>query len=514
MAFREMRFPAIPLHIERPDAAHFGDFSINIAMQLAPILKKPPREIADRIVEKLSKAPLFEKVEVAGPGFINLFLKKDVFLKEVAGILKKSETYGALRIGKTEKVNVEFISANPTGELHIGNGRGAFWGDVLSNVLRKAGYNVTREYYVQDAMASNQIRELGRTVLGEGSVYKTAYLEDKMKRLRVRLRKVNDPARAGHQMAKVIQKDIRRFVERTLRIHFDEWISEEALYKEGWVEKAHALLARKHLLYQKDGAQWVRTHDLGAPEDRVVVKQTGEPTYLLPDLAYHSHKFSRGFGRVINIWGADHQGHVKDMEALLTALAAKREAVFLISQLVRLKGGEKLSKRKGKIITLEELVGEIGLDVARFFYLEKSLDTQMEFDFKLAKEKSEKNPVYYVQYAHARIASILKKSETNPKHQIRNHKLGVLIHSSEIALIRELVTFPEIIEDTARDYQVQRLPHYSMRLADAFHRFYHECRVLSDDPSLTHARLALVRASQIVIKNTLTLMGIHAPLKM
>ena len=534
----------VKVKVERPATPAFGDYASNIAM----VLKKNPQEIVN-----LLKSDILEKVEVKN-GFINFFLSKEYLQKQVGEILKQGEKFGSLKIGKAKKVQVEFISANPTGQLHIGNGRGAFFGDTLANVLEKAGYKVTREYYINDAKNSNQIRELGKTAIGEGITYLNDYLRKKIKNQKSKIKNIIEKFKnkervygeAGFLLAQEVQKDIRDFIERKLEIKFDNWVSEEDLYKKNKIDKIFNWLKNKKLAYQKEGAWWIKTSQFDDSEDWVIIRskaEGGEPTYLLSDIAYHKDKFDRGFQKIINIWGADHQGHVRKMKAVAKMLGYKGDLDILISQVVRLKRG-KISKRKGEIITLEDLVKEVGLDVARFLYLTKSLDTQMEFDLELAKEQSEKNPVYYVQYAHARICSILRKvksqkpspvsqgevgDEAKPPHQnlvwqakpqrpskvkIASQNLKLLNHPSELALIKQLTRLPEIIEDTAKDYQIQRIPQYALDLATIFHQFYRDCRVLTEARPLSEARLGLILATKIVLKNTLSLMGISAPEKM
>jgi len=490
------------ISVKHPEEKAHGDYSTNIALQL----KKDSNEI----VEKL-KSDLFEKVEVAEPGFINFFLSREYLQKQVKEVLKQKEKFGQLKPGKSKKTNIEFISANPTGSLHIGNGRNAFSGDVLANVLEKAGYKVTREYYINDAKNSKQIIELGKTALGMGVTYLTEKLKAQISKLKTatQISKLSD-SEAGYRLAQIIQKDNKDFIENKLKIKFDDWISEEDFYKKNKIKKIFDWLKKKNLVYEKDKAWWLKTSQFGDERDWVVVRETGEPTYLLSDIAYHKDKFDRGFNRVINIWGADHQAHVSKMKAAVKMLGFKGELDILILQLVTLRGKEKISKRTGKIITLEELVDETGLDVARFFYLQKSLDTHMEIDLKLAKEQSEKNPVYYIQYARARICSILRKA----KQRNNTPMVALLRHPSELNLIKQVIRFPEIIEDTAKDYQVQRLPQYAADLATAFHQFYRDCKVLTDDKNLTKTRLSLVLAAKIVLENVLSLMGISAPEKM
>ncbi len=512
------KFDIPEIEIEHPEEKIHGDYSTNVAMIITKTVKKDLLEIANTLGSRLQVlgSRFIEKVEVVRPGFINFFISEEYLQKQVLEILKQGEGFGRLKIGKNKKVQVEFISANPTGPLHIGNGRGAFFGDAISNVLEKAGYKVTKEYYINDAKANTQIKILGQTALGKGVTYLTPYLQSPISNLQSQLEKISDEGEAGHLLAQKVQKDIKNFIEKKLKIKFNKWTSEEDLYKKNKVKEIFDWLKSKNLVYQKEGAWWIKTSEFGDYQDWVVIRsraEGGEPTYLLSDIAYHKDKFDRGFKKIINIWGADHQGHVSKMKAVAKMLGYKGDLNILISQIVRLKRGLKISKRKGEIITLEDLINKVGLDVARFLYLTKSLDTQMEFDIELAKEQSEKNPVYYVQYAHARICSILKKI-SNLKSQISNSKFQLLNHPSELNLIKQLTRFPEIVEDTAQDYQVQRIPQYAIDLATAFHQFYRDCRVLSENKELTQIRLSLVLATKIVLKNILNLMGISAPEKM
>ncbi len=518
----------IDFAVETPEEKSHGDYATNVALILAGKLRKKslkgpspsgyrPMEIAEQIKSKI-KSDLFEKIEVAGPGFINFFLKSEFLQEQVKEILSKKEKFGEINIGKSKKVQVEFISANPTGPLHLGHGRGAFFGDTLSNVLAKAGYEVEREYYVNDARKSTQIQELGKTALGRGESYLTDYLKSKIKKLS--LKNIKDEGEAGQKLAREVHKDIQSFIEKKLKIKYDKWFFEESLYKNKEIDKIYQWLKKNNLIYKKEGAEWLKTSKYGDNKDWVIVRATGEPTYLLSDTAYHKDKFNRGYDKVINVWGADHQGHVKKMNAVAKILDYKGDLELLVVQMVRLKEagkGVKMSKRAGVLVELEWLVNQVGLDVTRFMFLMKSIDTQMEFDLALAEEKSQKNPVYYVQYAHARICSILRRSQiTNIKLQtnFKSQILNLLNHSSELELIKELIKLPEIIEDTARDYQTQRLPNYAVNLATVFHKFYTDCQVLGENKDLEKARLALILATKTVLKNTMDLMGTAAPEKM
>ncbi|KPJ73223.1 hypothetical protein AMJ48_02035 [Parcubacteria bacterium DG_74_1] len=498
-AIKNLYKKEVEVEVSRSSAKDCGDYATNVAMAI----KENPQEIAKQI-----KSTILERVE-AKNGFINFFLSKEHLQKQVREILKRDKKFGELKIGKHQKVLVEFISANPTGPLHVGNGRGAFFGDCLANILEKAGYRALREYYINDAKNNTQIQELGRTALGQGKSYLTPHLKRVIRRLAPYFKKVKSESEAGYLLGQNIFGDIRSFTEEKLKIKFDLWVSEQNLYRQGKIKKVYDFLETKKLVYKKDNALWLDLSGFNQ-KDEVLVRRNGQSTYFLTDIAYHDYKIKRGFKKIINIWGADHQGHVSKIKAIAKMLGYQGDLDILISQVVRLKRG-KISKRKGNIVTLEDLIDEVGLDVARFLYLTKSLDTQMEFDLELAKKQSEKNPVYYVQYAHARICSILRKI-SDPRFQDSNLKL--LVHPSEFNLIKQLIRLPEIIEETAKDYQVQRLPQYSTELATAFHRFYRDCKVLAKDKSLLKARLALILATKIVLKNTLALMGISAPERM
>jgi len=483
------------IRIEHPEKKGFGDYSTNIALKL--------KEPAPEIVKKL-ESDVFEKVEVAGPGFINFFLSQKYLQQQVGEILKQKESFGQLNIGKNSKVQVEFISANPTGPLTVGNARGGPLGDVLSKVLGQAGFKVEKAYYINDC--GRQILTLGHSVLKDKEAqYKGDYIDDLHQKI-----KEKDPYKAGQSAAKMIVVMIKKTTDK-MGIKYDEWFSEDNLYKSGQVEEALKALKKKDLIYEKEGAQWFKSSKYGDERDRVVVKADDSKTYLAGDIAYHQYKFEKKkFARVINIWGADHYGDVPGLQAAVQALGHKGKLDIILLQFVTImeKGkGLKMSKRRGIYVSMDELLGTAGVDATRFFFLQKSANTHLNFDLSLAKEQTEKNPVYYIQYAHARICSILRKAEG----QKAKADYGLLKHPSELNLVKLLIRLPEIVEDITKDYQVQRLPQYAIDLATAFHCFYKDCRVISQDKELTQARLALILASQVVLKNTLFLMGIAAP---
>jgi arginyl-tRNA synthetase len=491
----------------------FGDYSTNVAM----LIKKNPQEIIEAIKAQISKSKfqIMEKVEVKN-GFINFFIAKEYLQKEVGDILKQKDRYGTMNSSKSaefKRVNVEFISANPTGPLTLGNGRGGFCGDVLASVLQKAGYEVTREYYVNDA--GEQVRKLGHSVLGDAeAVYQGQYIEEL--KTRFNSESTKEAEKIGEKAARVILEEMIKPSVKKMGISFDVWFSEKKLHEKKEVSKCLEFLKKKDLAYEKEGALWFRSTQFSDDKDRVLVKENGEMTYLASDIAYLKNKFERGFDKLIFFWGADHYGYIERLKAAAQALGYKREQIdILIMQLVKLfKDGQefRMSKRAGIYVTLDELINEVGLDAARFFFLSRSSNSQFDFDMNLAKEKSDKNPVYYVQYASARINSILAKCKIQKsKFKIISQNLK---EPSELNLIKQLVRWPEVIEDTAKDYQVQRLPQYATDLATVFSAFYRDCQVINEDGSANQARLSLVLAIKIVLENTLKLMGISAPEKM
>src|SRR3989344_3732663 len=438
----------------------FADYSTNIALT--------QKINAEKLAKKLAKNKIFSRVEIKN-GFINFFLSQDYLRKN----FKKIQ---APKLGQ-QKVMVEFISANPTGPLHIGNGRGAFWGDALANVLSKTGQQVTREYYINDS--GRQIQDLKRGVYqGETRDYKA------------------------------IQEANENFIQKKLKINFDNFFSEQSLYASGAVEKILALLKKKNLLYNRDGAFWFKSSSLGDDKDRVLLRKDGSGTYILGDIAYHDNKFNeRKFAKVINIWGADHHGDVARLQAGVKALGHPGKLYIILMQLVRLiRDGkeQKMSKRAGIYVTLEELINEVCQAAARFFFLSYSPDTHMDFDINLARERSEKNPAYYVQYAHARMQGILRKvvesSETNK----------TVFKEADYALIKQLFRYPEVLEEVARNFEVHKLANYSLDLSRSFHNFYHHCPVIGAGKE----RLALLKKTQAILKETLDIMGIEAPEKM
>lgn len=506
----------VKFSVEEADSK-FGDYSTNVAMMLGKERGKNPQSLAEEMAAELSKDDLFEKVEAVRPGFINFRLSSKYLQRQIFEITKAGEHYGDTDLGNDLKINVEFISANPTGPLTLGNGRGAYTGDTLANVLTAFGAEVEREYYINDRGA--QIVALGHSILKDDqAVYKGDYIDDLAKKI-----KVKEPKAAGEEAASILMEEsIKKTIQR-MGIRFDHWFSESGLFK-GPVEEVLGRLQKRGLTYEKEGALWLKTSKFGDDKDRVLITGKKEYTYFAADLAYHWLKIKRGYTGLFDIWGADHHGYIGRMKAGVDILAEELESgidfEILIAQLVRVisKGKEvKMSKRAGTFVTIDELIDEVGSDVVRFFFLHRALNTHLDFDLDLAKEKNEKNPVYYIQYAYTRIHSILVKYQSsNTEFQINSNpqNLNLLETPAELALIKELLKLPDLVMEIAENYQVQKMPFYALELARKFHEFYEKCRVISEDKNLTFARIKLIWATQIVFKKTLDLMGISAPKKM
>ncbi|MFC4386486.1 arginine--tRNA ligase [Gracilibacillus marinus] len=527
---KEEEIPAIVL--EQPkDKAH-GDYATNIAMQLARVAKKAPRQIADAIIEKLdhTKASI-KQVEIAGPGFINFFMDNSYLTNLIPTIIEQGESYGSSNAGKSEKVQVEFVSANPTGDLHLGHARGASVGDSLCNILQKAGYDVSREYYINDA--GNQINNLalsvearynqalgkdfpmpkdgyhGADIIKIGEDLKAQYGESLLEKAPTEQHVFFREYGLKYELAK-LAKDLEQF-----RVTFDHWFSETSLYEEDKVVPAIEVLREKGYIYEQDGATWFRSTDFGDDKDRVLIKQDGSYTYLSPDIAYHKNKLDRGFEKLINIWGADHHGYIPRMRAAIQALGYDADTLEVeIIQMVNLfENGEKvkMSKRTGKAVTLRELMEEVGIDAMRYFFVMRSADSHLDFDMDLAKSQSNENPVYYVQYAHARICTMLKQAE---EKQIDFTSYDQSLAQSEKAeeLLKKLGEFSQTIEDAAINRTPHRIPQYLFDLASSLHSFYNAEKVIKEDAlEETKAKLALMQAVKITIHNGLKLIGVNAP---
>lgn len=528
---------AVDVSVEHPQSPEHGDFATSLPLKLARSLRMSPIEIAQRIAPLIPPADAVERVWAEPPGFINFALKSTWLAAQLEAIIAEGDDYGNVDLGKGESVQVEFVSVNPTGPIHVGHARGAVLGDALASVLAAAGYNVTREYYVNDAGSQMELfyhslyvryqQALGRDAEMPQGGYMGDYMVDLGKDLAAEegdrfLSMPSEEATAEigriglERMLRLISEDLER-----LRIRFDVWFRERSLYDEGQYQRAIGALAEGEHLMDREGATWFVSTALGEDKDNVIVRSNGTPTYFASDIAYHYNKFlERDFARVIDIWGADHQGHVSRIKASVGALGIDPQRLtVLISQMVTLKRGDQLlraSKRSGDLITLPELVDEVGPDPCRYFFLARSPESQMEFDLELAKRESAENPVYYIQYAHARIASILKLAEERGI-DFTHGDVSLLTHPGEMALIRKLVMLPELVESMAANLEPHHLPHYAQDLAASFHWFYQQCRVVSSDPeeeALTRARLKLVKASAVVLGRCLRLMGMEAPEQM
>lgn len=526
--------------VEAPKEKSHGDFSTNIAMQTARIAKKAPRQIAEIIVNNMDfKSTYIEKVEIAGPGFINFYLNNDWLYDSLRDIQRLREEYGRIDVGGGQKVMVEFVSANPTGPLHMGNARGGALGDCIASVLERAGYDVTREFYVNDA--GNQIEKFGASlearylqlIKGEDAVefpedgYHGEDIIEHMKNYIEehgdKLIDVDSSERRKVLVEYALPKNIER-IRKALEeygVKFDVWFSEQSLYDSGEIEETLEYLKEKGYTKEEQGALWFKATLFGAEKDDVIVRNNGIPTYFLADIAYHRNKFlKRKFDRVINLLGADHHGHVFRMKCGVEALGINPDKLdFVIFQLVRLyRNGEiaRMSKRTGKAISLTDLLEEVGRDAARFFFNTKASGNHLDFDLDLAVKKSNENPVFYVQYAHARICSMLKLLESDgikvPNVDIAN--VCLLDKEEEIELLRRLAQYPEEIRLTAETLEPSRLTRYVLDVAAAFHSFYNACRVRGEEGEIMKARLILVESTKIVIKNVLELLSINAPEKM
>jgi len=532
--------PTPAFEVEIPRSEQFGDYATNLAMVLAKQARRNPREVASILQRYLPEEThrWVERVEIAGAGFINFHLKPGWAGEVVCHILQQGEHYGEDTLGAGKRVLIEFVSANPTGPLTLGHGRNAAIGDTLARLLHALGYQVEREFYINDGENSTQIRNFAlsvltryRQLLGEPvempeDAYHGEYVMEIARWIR---EQYGDHAAQGEPDAvlKRFESWAKQLMlqeqERDLHdfgVQFDRWFSEQSLYDSGAVERALQRLREQGFAYEAEGALWLRSTAFGDEKDRVLVRANGMPTYLASDVAYHMHKYERGYDLLINLWGADHHGYVARMKAAVAAMGYEPDKlVILIYQLVNLyRGGEpvRMSKRTGELITLREVMDEIGVDALRFFYLLRSHDSPLDIDLELAQEQSEKNPVFYVQYAHARICSIERVASEQgvPMPALDEVNLSLLTHPEEVALVKRLAEFPEEVRFAGLQYAPHRLTSYALEVARAFHGFYTECRVLSDDPALTKARLLLVRATRIVIRNALALMGVSAPERM
>lgn len=525
----------IDVYVETPKSVENGDFSSNVAMQLTKILRKNPRIIAEEIIEKLDDVDFVEKVEIAGPGFINFFVNKSSLGDVLKVIFSKKEKFGENNSGNNKKVLMEYVSANPTGDLHIGHARNGAVADSLVRIMKLSGYDVTREFYVNDA--GNQINNLvlsadarykqslgidakmpedgynGKDIIKLGEFLKDEYGKTLLEKDEEDYHKFLRNYSVNYQLDK-LKQDLLDF-----RVEFDNFFSETSLYQNGKILETLETLKKNNYIYEKDGATWLRTTELGTGDDkdRVLIKADGSYTYFTPDIAYHKDKFDRGYDNLINLFGADHHGYVPRLKASVAATGYNPKNLdILIMQLVRLleNGKEvKMSKRTGKSITLRDLIDEVGVDAARYFLVMRSADTHLDFDFTIAKEQSSDNPLYYVQYAHARICSILRQAE-EIKYNVEEFDTSLLTDEYSTNVLKTLAYFPEVVSQSAKYYEPHRICNYMQTLAATFHKFYGNNKVITENKLQTQSYLALITAVKITIKNALELVGVNAPEKM
>ncbi len=527
--------------IEVPNNSDHGHFATNLPMLLASSQKRAPREIASIIINNLKdEKNIIEKVEIAGPGFINFRINPEEWYKELSYLINSEQDYGRSETGRGKKVLVEFVSANPTGPLHVGHGRGAALGDTLCRLLSFSGYDVTREFYINDA--GLQLRMLGESIYSRfkqmddpeypfpENGYHGAYVMDLAGEISAKI-DLNELSEEDAIQACSLKGKDMMFVEikdslALFGVDFDVWFSESDLFRSGLLEKTLDSLKTQGRLYEHEGAEWINTSEFGDDKDRVVRKSDGQYTYFASDISYHLEKYSRGFDWAINIWGADHHGYVPRVKAALMANGLSQDWLSVIlTQLVKLwKDGRemKMSKRAGSFVTLQEVIDEVGIDAARFVFLTKNHDSQLDFDMDVVKKQDSENPVYYVQYAHARICSIFRKAEEEglslPDRP--DGLLGRLLLEQEMAIIRNMAGFPALLADISRKLEPHRLTYYLTDLAALFHKYFNlglkfpENRIVTQDKELSQARLFLVKAIKIVISNGLGLLGVSTPEKM
>lgn len=523
----------VGVDVERPRDKSFGDWSTNAAMVLGKQAKRNPMEIAEALTEDiLAETSVFKAVEAVKPGFINFRFSDNYLNDRLADIAGLGAAFGNCDVGRGVKAQIEFVSANPTGPLHVGHGRWAAVGDALANVMSAAGYDIQREFYINDfgnqmdvfgvSVAARYAQLLGIEEAVPENGYHGAYVTDIAQEIidNEGEKYLAHPAEMRHEIfRRHAEEQVIEHIKRVLssfNIEFDVWFSERSLHKAGAITKTVARLRELGRAYDKDGAVWVRTTEFGDDKDRVVIKETGQPTYFAADIAYHINKFERGFDRVINIWGADHHGYVARMKAAVAALGYEPDRLeVIIGQFVNLfRSGEpvRMSKRTGEMVTFEELLQEVGPDVARYYFLTRSTDSAVDFDIELAKKQSQDNPVYYVQYAHARICSVIKYAVDQGARSLGKGETPVILtEEAELDLIKQLLSLRETVEDAAVLRAPYRLTKYAEETAAAFHYFYTKCRVVSDDEALTKARLNLVECTLIVLRNALGLIGVSAP---
>jgi len=517
--------PLPPIGLEKPANPDHGDWASNVAMQLAPVMRAAPMRIAEAIGARFEPPPSIASFELAAPGFLNLRLNPAWIAAQVGPIRAAGSAYGHDSAIEPRRINVEFVSANPTGPLHVGNARGAFVGDVLSRVLAAAGHTVTREYYFNDF--GTQVINLGLSVLARHrgtelpeDGYQGAYVDTLAAAIpeHVLAEATANPDDAGMPVGRWASERVRAGIEASLKhlgVHFDMWKEEGSLHSEGWVGRAVDRLRESGHVYMFEGATWFRSTDFGDDKDRVIYRSNGQPTYFASDIGYVAEKFARGFDELIYIWGADHHGTVARVRNAAEAMGYDREAVrmLLIAWVRFVRDGVEIpmSKRSGEFITLDEVLAEVGVDAARWYFSARAFTSGIDFDLELAKKQSNENPVYYVQYAHARMSSILRSASAQGAIPDDARAGELLVHPAELALVRELLDYPDVVAAAAQRRETHDIPRYAYELAATFSQFYRDCKVLTDDPALTTARLALTDATRGVLASALDLLGISAP---
>ena len=531
LAISSLSYPEKDCSLAPPKKIEFGDLSSNIALLLAKELKKPPMEIAKSIADELNNNlnEYITNVSITTPGFINFKIDDHYFQSQIRHILDRNQEYGKGEIGTGQTANVEFVSANPTGPLTVGHGRNAILGDVVSNILEWQDYKVTREYYFNDA--GRQMRILAQSVearyfeiLGKDLQFpEDGYQGDYIKDIaQIILDEKGKELDAGSKIFKVkaeeiIFNDIKDSLIK-LGIKFDQFTNEKTFYENGDIDKLMNELRKKDLIYKKENATWFKASALGKDQDRVYIKSTGEPTYRVPDTAYHRNKIKRNFDLIIDVFGADHADAYPDVIAALEALGHNTDHIkVLIYQFVTLlRGGEKIkmSTRKADFVTLDDLVNEVGMDVVRYFFIMRSMNSHLDFDLDLAADQSDKNPVYYLQYAHARISNIISRANDLDTNLEGIFNPSLLKHNDEMNLLKYMVRFPEFVDLAYENLEPQNIANYLQELSTRFHKFYSHCRVITDDLELSKSRLAIVKATKVILANGFKILGISAPERM
>jgi arginyl-tRNA synthetase len=524
------------IEIEVPRQESMGDLATTIAMSLTKSLNKPPRKIAEDIVNAIEDKAFFEKIEIAGPGFVNFTFSKEYLYSGLKDLLKLQRDFLRCNIGQGKRIQIEFVSANPTGPLHLGHGKGAATGAALSNLLHAAGYEVVREYYINDA--GKQVKLLGLSVFARYQQlhdveypfpedgYKGAYIEDIAREIMKEKRKKYIQAGFEDVSDFFIDYSYKKILSgikddlKAFGVDFDIWQSERELFDSGKVENAINDLRGKGHIYEKDGAVWFRATAFGDEKDRVIIKQDGEYTYFTSDIAYHKKKIDQEYDEIIDIWGADHHGYIPRVQAVIEALGYPKEKlkVILVQMVNLLRGGKpvQMSKRAGEFITLKDVIDEVGADTTKFIFLTRRPDSHLDFDLEVAKTQSSENPVFYVQYANARINSIYKHAREKgiDTGMFSNADLSLLSAPEELRVVKKLLLYPMIFEGAAKAHEPHRITFYLQELSGMFHPYYNKCRIVVEDDSLTGARLALCEAVRIVLKEGLQVLGISAPEKM